>query len=408
MRIPAILRQPTLWLVLGPLLGLVAVVGITKLGGGSPAEERAARTATTTTTTASTTTTTPGDAVTPPSTPADGSGAAAAEVLGIQEDSGFSTGESLAGTGFEDGATTEVLGESFTQLDLTTPPPDPFTPATTTPPPTIPPPTTPPPTTVPPTTGPTTTVPTTGPTTTLAPTTVPTTTVPTTTVPPSVQVQSRTVTLQLSCSVSNPSDPGAAPVVVPATAIVGVSTLTAVPTNTGLPVLVGLLGPPNLLGEALRDDLNQTVRLSAVGTGAPPLQLQTRNPLAIAAGAAMPIPDGGDDFLAGTFPVTSPAGGSIAVQLDSISVTRDVGGTTVEQRCDVALGSPPLLATLAIVAPGTPTTTIPLPPPVVSESPITALLPISAVVVVGAAFALLVRRRRSGAVGGGAVPGGSA
>ena len=37
MRIPAILRQPTLWLVLGPLLGLVAVVGITKLGGGSPA-----------------------------------------------------------------------------------------------------------------------------------------------------------------------------------------------------------------------------------------------------------------------------------------------------------------------------------------------------------------------------------
>jgi len=397
MRIPPVLRQRTLWLVLGPLVALVAVVGVTRLGGGSPAEERAARATTTTTTTASTTTTAPGDAVTPPSTPETGSPAAAAEVLGVQEDSGFSEGESLAGVGFDDGAATEVLGEQFTQLDLSTPPPDPGTPATTTPPPA--------PTTVPPST---TTPTTTAPSTTRPTTTGPTTTGPTTTtVPPSVQAQSRTVTVALSCSVSNPADPGAAPVVVPATAVVGISTLTAVPTESTLPVLVGLLGPPNLLGEALRDDLTQTVRLSAVGTGAPPLQLVTSNPLPLAAGAIVPIPDGGDDFLAGTFPVSSPAGGSIAVQFDSVSSTRTVGEQVVEQRCVVASGASAQLTTLTIVAPGTPTTTIPLPPPVVSESPITALLPISAIVVVGAALALLVRRRRSGSVAGSA-PGGTA
>jgi hypothetical protein len=383
MRVPPVLRQRTLWLVLGPLVALVAVVAVTRLGGGSPAEERAARATTTTTTAPSTTTTAPGDAVTPPSTPESGSAAAAAEVLGVQEDSGFSEGESLAGVGFEDGAATEVLGESFTQLDLVPPPPDPVTPPTTTPPPV---PTTTPPTTVPPTT---------------SPTTVPSTTTTTTTVPPSVQVQSRTVTLQLACSVTN--QPGSVPV----TAVVGVSTLTGVPTGTNLPVLVGLLGPPNLLGEALRGDLVQTVRLSAVGTGAPPLQLETSNPLPLAAGAVVPIPDGGDDFLAGTFTVSSPAGGSIVVQFDSVSFTRTVGGQPVVQSCVGAQGVPTQLASLGIVAPGTPTTTVPLPPPVVSESPLTALLPISAVVVVGAALALLVRRRRSAGVGDGPVPGGT-
>jgi|GEM_PF-1528584 len=382
MRVPPVLRQRTLWLVLGPLVALVAVVAVTRLGGGSPAEERAARATTTTTTAPSTTTTAPGDAVTPPSTPDSGSAAAAAEVLGVQEDAGFSEGESLAGVGFEDGAATEVLGESFTQLDLVVPPPDPVTPPTTTPPPV---PTTTPPTTVPPAT---------------SPTTVPSTTT-TTTVPPSVQVQSRTVTLQLACSVTN--QPGSVPVI----AVVGVSTLTGVPTGTNLPVLVGLLGPPNLLGEALRDDLAQTVRLSAVGTGAPPLQLETSNPLPLAAGAVVPIPDGGDDFLAGTFTVSSPAGGSIVVQFDSVSFTRTVGGQPVVQSCVGAQGAPTQLASLGIVAPGTPTTTVPLPPPVVSESPLTALLPISAVVVVGAALALLVRRRRSAGVGGGPVPGGT-
>ena len=389
MRVPSVLRQRTLWLVLGPLVALVAVVALTRLGGGSPAEERAARATTTTTTAPSTTTTAPGDAVTPPSTPESGSAAAAAEVLGVQEDSGFSAGESLAGVGFEDGAATEVLGESFTQLDLVVPPPDPVTPPTTTPPPV---PTTTPPTTVPPTTSPPTT----------SPTTVPSTTATTTTtVPPSVQVQSRTVTLQLACSVTN--QPGSVPV----TAVVGVSTLTGVPTGTSLPVLVGLLGPPNLLGEALRGDLVQTVRLSAVGTGAPPLQLETSNPLPLAAGAVVPIPDGGDDFLAGTFTVSSPAGGSIVVQFDSVSFTRTVDAQPVVQSCVGAQGAPTQLASLGIVAPGTPTTTVPLPPPVVSESPITALLPISAVVVVGAALALLVRRRRSGAVAGGPSAGGT-
>jgi hypothetical protein len=385
MRIPPVLRQRTLWLVLGPLVALVAVVAVTRLGGGSPAEERAARASTTTTTAPSTTTTAPGDAVTPPSTPESGSAAAAAEVLGVQEDAGFSEGESLAGVGFEDGAATEVLGESFTQLDLVVPPPDPVTPPTTTPPPV---PTTAPPTTVPPTTTPTTAPSTTNPTT-------------TTTVPPSVQVQSRTVTLQLACSVTNQAGS------VPVTAVVGISTLTGVPTGTNLPVLVGLLGPPNLLGEALRDDLVQTVRLSAVGTGAPPLQLETSNPLPLAAGAVVPIPDGGDDFLAGTFAVSSPAGGGIVVQFDSVSFSRTVGGQQVDQSCVGAQGAPTQLASLGIVAPGTPTTSVPLPPPVVSESPITALLPISAVVVVGAALALLVRRRRSDAVGGGSVPGGT-
>ncbi len=362
MGLPPVLRQRTLWLVLGPLVALVAVVGVTRLGGGSPAEERAARATTTTTTAPSTTTTAPGDAVTPPSTPDSGSGAAVAEVLGVQEDSGFSEGESLAGVGFEDAAATEVLGESFTQLDLVVPPPDPVTPPTTTPPP--------------------------------APTT-------TTTAPPSVQVQSRTVTLQLACSVTGQAGS------VPVTAVLGVSTLTAVPANTSLPVLVGLLGPPNLLGEVKRGELAQQVRLTAVGTGAPPLQLQTSNPLPLAAGAVVPIPDGGDDFLAGSFPVSSPAGGSISIEFQAVSFTRSVGGQEVVESCIGALGAPVQIATLGIVAPGTPTTTVPLPPPVVSESPITALLPISAVVVVGAALGLLVRRRRSGPAAGPA-PGGAA
>ncbi len=383
MGLPPVLRQRTLWLVLGPLVALVAVVGVTRLGGGSPAEERAARATTTTTTAPSTTTTAPGDAVTPPSTPDSGSGAAVAEVLGVQEDSGFSEGESLAGVGFEDAAATEVLGESFTQLDLVVPPPDPVTPPTTTPPP------------APTTTAPTTTAPTT--------TTTPTTTAPTTTTtaPPSVQVQSRTVTLQLACSVTGQAGS------VPVTAVLGVSTLTAVPANTSLPVLVGLLGPPNLLGEVKRGELAQQVRLTAVGTGAPPLQLQTSNPLPLAAGAVVPIPDGGDDFLAGSFPVSSPAGGSISIEFQAVSFTRSVGGQEVVESCIGALGAPVQIATLGIVAPGTPTTTVPLPPPVVSESPITALLPISAVVVVGAALGLLVRRRRSGPAAGPA-PGGAA
>lgn len=387
MRFAAVLRQPTLWLVLGPLLALVAVVGVARLGGGSPAEERAARTATTTTVAPSTTTTAPGEAVTPPSTPAAGSEAAAAEVLGIQEDAGFSQGESLAGVGFDDGAATEVLGESFTQLDLTAPPPDPVVPPTTSPPPV--------PTTVPPTTVPTTVPPTTTPTTT---TTTTPTTVPPTTIPPSVQTQSRTVTVPLVCSVTGSA--GA----VPASAVVGISTLTGVPTGTNLPVLVGLLGPVNLLGEALREDLLQEVRLSAVGSGAPPLQLETRNPLALAAGAVVPVPDGGDEFLAGTFPVSSPAGGTVVVQFDSVRFSRTVGGQDVVQDCVVATGGSAQLTTLGIVAPGTPTTTIPLPPPVVSESPITALLPISGLVVIGAALALLVRRRRAT---GGPTPGGA-
>jgi hypothetical protein len=90
-----------------------------------------------------------------------------------------------------------------------------------------------------------------------------------------------------------------------------------------------------------------------------------------------------------------------------VSFSRTVGGQQVDQSCVGAPGAPTQLASLGIVAPGTPTTSVPLPPPVVSESPITALLPISAVVVVGAALALLVRRRRSDAVGGGSVPGGT-
>lgn len=374
MRLPPVLRQPTLWLVLAPVLALVAVVGATRLGSGSPAEERAARTATTTTSTPSTSTTAPGEeAVTPPSAPADGSGSAAAEVLGVQEDSGFSEGESLAGVGFDDGGSTEVLGEQFVALDLTTPPPDPVTPPTTTPLP----------------------VPTTVPTTTTGPSTTAQSTTTTTTPLPSVQAQSRTVLVQMSCTVFDPAPGAVQPPAVAVPVTVGVSTLTAVPAGRGLPVLVGLLGPTNLLGEVPREQLVQSVRISAPGSGSTPLQLSTANPLPLAAGAVVPIPDGGDDFLAGTFSVSAAAGTSVTVQVDSVSFSRLVDGRTLEQRCDVVPGTPAQLATVAVVSESTPTTTIALPDPVVPESPFTALLPISAVVVGGAALALLVRRRRS-------------
>ncbi|MFZ4432740.1 MAG: hypothetical protein ACOYOQ_06020 [Microthrixaceae bacterium] len=380
MRIPPVLRQPTLWLVLAPLLALALVVGVTRLGGGSPAEERAARTATTTSTTTTSTTTPGGEAVTPPSAPAAGSGSAAAEVLGVQEDSAFSESESLAGVGFDDGGATEVLGEQFVALDLTSPAPDPVTPPTTTPPPA--------PTTVPVTTT-TTTVPST-----TGPTTTPTTTT-TTTPPPSVQVQSRTVLLQMTCSVFDPTPGAIQPPAVTGPVTVGVSTLTAVPAGRGLPVLLGLLGPTNLLGEVLREQLVESVRISASGSGATPLQLTTANPLPLSAGAVVPIPDGGDDFLAGTFPVSASAGSNIALQIDSVSFSRQVDGRTLEQRCDVVPGTSAQLANVAVVSESTPTTTIVLPDPVVPESPFTALLPISAVVVGGAALALLVRRRRT-------------
>jgi hypothetical protein len=386
MRIPPVLKQPTLWLVLGPLLALAAVVGVTQLGSGSPAEERAERTATTTSSSTTTSTTAPGDAATaPPSAPAPGSESAAAEVLGIQEDDGFSSGESLAGVGFDDGATTEVLGESFVSLDLTAPPPDPTTPATTTP-----------PTTVPTTTVPSTSAPS---------TTAPSTTASTTTVVPAIQAQSRTVEVALVCSL-DPGGTGGEPLAVPSTVTVGISTLTGVPSGGGLPVLVGLLRPTNLVGEALRGELAQIVRISAPGTGAAPQQLQATNPLPIAAGAVVPIPDGGDDFLAGTFGVTAAPGSPITVVLDSITLRRTLpGGATSEQSCVPAAGQPAVLASLAVASADVTTTTIALPDPVVPESPFTALLPISAVVVGGAALALLARRRRRSATaiaGGGA------
>ncbi|MFM7509614.1 MAG: hypothetical protein ACKO5A_08710 [Actinomycetota bacterium] len=375
MRIPAVLRQPTLWLVLGPVLALVVIVAASRLTSGSAAEERVARASSTTTTTVESDSPPESGPDSTPDAAADTSAqsGATADVLGTQEDSGFSEGESLTGVGFDDGAATDELGASFSQLDLTAPPPSPDTPPTTTPPP-GPAPTTVPPTTVPPTTA--------------APTTA-----PPTTAPPTIQVQSRTTTLQLSCTVVDQSAPNVPGTPVPATAVVGISTVTGTPTSSNLPVLVGLLGPPNLLGVAERGDHSQEVRLSAVGSGAPLLSLTKSNPLVLAPLQPVPIPDGRDEFLAGTFSVTSPPASSITIALDTVIFTR-VAVPLLEERCVVAPGASGELATLSVVDQSTPTTSIALPPPVVSESPLTALLPISAFVVAGGALALLVRRRR--------------
>lgn len=372
MRVPSFLRDRTVVLLLVPLAVAVAIFGLSRLGGDSPAQERAAQASTTTTTTASTTTT-PGGAsseVAGATESATGSEGATAEVLGIQQDNAFGAGESLVGAGITDTATTDALTATFETGGVVEEPPAPEPPAPTTV-----------PTTVPPTP------------TTVAPTTTTTATTTTTTVP-SIQTVSRTVSLAFTCTVVDTSDPNAVAVPFPANGVVGISTLAAVPSGQGLPVLVGLLAPPNGLGEVGRAELAQSVRISVDGSGSTPQQLATVNRLALANGAVVPIPDGGDDFLAASFAVTASPGASVTVRLGTVKYSRTVGGRVLEQRCDPVDSAAAALVVVPVAVPGATTTTVALPPPALPESPVSALIPITGALMVGLGLAWVVRRRR--------------
>ena len=71
--------------------------------------------------------------------------------------------------------------------------------------------------------------------------------------------------------------------------------------------------------------------------------------------------------------------------------------TTVPGTTTVPPATTTTVPVTSTTVPGsTTTTTVPGPPPVVSESPVAALIPVSAVVAVGLAVGLLYRRRRRG------------
>ena len=372
-RLPSFLRDRTLLLLAAPILAVIAVLGAARLDATTPAERRAER-ASTTTTTATTTTAPPAGA------PADGAAPGAAVAAGGDlAAGGFAGGGGSGGAGVSDDVATELTGALLdfpsaqvesAVLEAPAAPPVTAAPATA----------------APPATEPPATAPTTGPPTT-ATTTVPTTTVPTSTVPP-VRPVTRSAVVQLDCRVlSQPGDSVTATFA--SSAIVGISTYDRFPAGGPLPFALRIAGPVNSTGPATEGQLSQLVFLAATARPTPQ-SFSTLNTSPYAALANFLVPDDPrNQALVGQLSPGGAAGAPAEILLSEVRTDR----SGASQRC-VPTGGPVAIVASVVADPNTTTTTIALPTPVVSEAPVAALLPLSALLIGALGLALMVRRRR--------------